>query len=66
MPTTSLQQVLPSSYEEGARLRLAPVFVVVARWSTDQDVIFVTSGVLSTAMTDVELIESVFFTKKNI
>ena len=39
-----LQQVAPDSDEGGAmtaaRLRLAPEIVVVARWSTDLDVIF--------------------------
>ena len=33
-----------------ARLRLAPEIVVVARWSTDLDVIF-TSSVLCTTLT---------------
>ena len=33
-----------------ARLRLAPVLVVVARWSTNIVVIFITYVVLSTAM----------------
>lgn len=32
------------------RLQLAPVLVVVARWSTNMDVISVTPGVLCTAM----------------
>ena len=44
-----LQQVLPGSGEEGAttaaRLRLASVLVVVARWSTDLNVIFIISSV---------------------
>ena len=34
------------------RLRLAPVLVVVARWSIDLVVIFITSCVLYTAMID--------------
>ena len=36
------------------RLRLASVLVVVARWSTDLDVIFIISSVLRTAMTEDE------------
>ena len=54
LPDCLLQQGLPGSDEEGAmtaaRLRLAPVLVVVARWSTDLDVFF-TSGVLCTTLT---------------
>ena len=42
-----------------ARLRLASVLVVVARWSTDLDVIFI-SGVRRTGM-----IEDEFSRKKN-
>ena len=49
-----LQQVVPGPGEGGAmtaaRLRLALVLVVVARWSTDQDVIFIIYGVCCTAM----------------
>jgi hypothetical protein len=44
LPDCLLQQGLPGSDEGGAkmaaRLRLAPVQVVVARWSTDLDVFF--------------------------
>ena len=46
-----------------ARLRLASVLVVVARWSTDLDVIFI-SGVYCTAMIEDGYIES--FSEKNI
>ena len=49
LPDCLLQQVLPGSSERGAmtaaHLRLASVFVVVARWSTDLDVMFIISGV---------------------
>ena len=49
-----LQQGLPSSDEGGvmtaARLRPAPVLIVVARWSMDMDVNF-TSSVLCTTHT---------------
>ena len=52
-----LQQVVPRSGDGGAmmaaRLRLASVLVVVARWSTDLDVIFI-SGVRCTAMIEDE------------
>ena len=48
-----LQQVVPGFGDGGvmmaARLRLASVLVVVTRWSTDLDVIFI-SGVRCTAM----------------
>ena len=48
-----LQQVVPDSGDEwamtAARLRLASVLIVVVRWSTDLDVIFI-SGVRCTAM----------------
>ena len=37
-----------------ARLRLASVLVVAARWSTDLDVIFVISDVRCTAMIEDE------------
>ena len=40
-----------------ARLRLPPVLVVVARWSTDMVVIFITSVVLCTAMIEDENME---------
>ena len=50
LPDCLLQQGLPGSGEgeamTAARLRLAPVLVVVARWSTDMVVIFITSVVL--------------------
>ena len=39
-----------------ARLRLASVLVVVARWSTDLDVIFI-SAICCTAMIEDEYIE---------
>ena len=52
LPDCLLQQVVPDSGDGGvmttARLRLASVLVVVARWSTDLDVIFI-SGVRCTA-----------------
>ena len=45
LPDYLIQQVLPGSDEGGAmtaaRLRFASVLVVVARWSTDLDVIFI-------------------------
>ena len=54
LPDCLLQQCLPGSDEGGAmtaaRLRLAPEIVVVARWSTDLDVIF-TSSVFCTTLT---------------
>ena len=54
LPDCLLQQGLLGFDEEGAktvtRLRLAPVQVVVARWSTDLDIFF-TSGVLCTTLT---------------
>ena len=50
-----LQQVLPSSSDGGvmtaARLWLALVLIVVARWSTDLVVIFVASRFFCTALT---------------
>ena len=53
-----LQQILPGSDEEGAmtaaRLRLASVLVVVARWSTNLDVIFIISGIRCTAIIEDE------------
>ena len=52
------QQGLPSFREGGAmtteRLRLALVFVVVARWSTDMVIIFITSVTLCTVMIENE------------
>ena len=61
LPDCLLQQVVPDSGDGGAmtaaRLRLASMFVVVARWSTDLDVIFI-SGVRCTAMIEDEYIES--------
>ena len=52
IPDCLPQQGLSGSDERGAmtapRLRLALVFVVVARWSTDLVVIFITSSVLCT------------------
>ena len=54
LPDCLLQQVVPDSGDGGvmmaARLRLASVLVVVARWSTDLDVIFI-SNVLCTTLT---------------
>ena len=56
VPDCLLQQGLPDSGDGGAmtaaRLRLAPVLVIVARWSIDLVVIFITSYVLCTAMID--------------
>ena len=53
-----LYKVLPNSSDGGAmtttRLWLASVLVVVARWSTDLDVIFIISGVRCTAMIEDE------------
>ena len=37
-----------------ARLRLASVFVVVARWSEEQFVIFITCGIIYTFVDDVD------------
>ena len=58
LPDCLLQQVVPDSGEEGAmtaaRLRLASVLVVVARWSTDLDVIFIISSARCTAMIEDE------------
>ena len=49
---------MPDSGEGGvmtaARLRLVSVIVVVARWSTDLDVIFIISSVCCTAMIEDE------------
>jgi hypothetical protein len=51
-----LRQALPGSGDGGARtsarLRLASVFVVVARWSKDLLVIFITFGSVCTAIDD--------------
>ena len=56
LPDCLLQQGLPGSGEGGAmtaaRLWLALVLVVVARWSTDLDVIFVISSVRCTMVED--------------
>ena len=58
LPDCLLQQVVPDSGEGGvmtvARLRLASVIVVVARWSTDLDVIFIISSVRCTAIIEDE------------
>ena len=49
-----LRQDLPGSSEEGvrtaARLRLASLIVVIARWSKDLFVIFITFGILYTVV----------------
>ena len=54
LPDCLLQQDSPDSDHGGvmaaARLRLALVFVVVARWSSDLDVIFIASDVLCTTL----------------
>ena len=54
LPDCLLQQVVPGSGDGGAmtaaRLRLASVLVVVARWSTDLDVIFIISRLRCTTM----------------
>ena len=47
-----------------ARLQLALVLVVVARWSTDLDVVFIISSVRCTIMIENEEIES-FLCKNN-
>jgi hypothetical protein len=51
-----LRQALPDSGDGGARtearLRLALVFVVVARWSSDLFVIFITFGTLCIVVDD--------------
>ena len=58
LPDCLLQQVVPDSGDGGAmtaaRLRLASVLVVVARWSTDLDVIFIISSVRCTTMIEDE------------
>ena len=57
LPDCLLQQVVPGSGDGGtmtaARLRLASVLVVVARWFTDLDVIFI-SGIRCIAMIEDE------------
>ena len=57
LPDCLLQQVVPGSGDGGAmtaaRLRLTSVFVVVARWSTNLDVIFI-FGIRCTAMLEDE------------
>ena len=56
LPDRLLKQGLPGSGDGGAmtaaHLRLALVLVVIARWSIDLVVIFITSCVLCTAMID--------------
>ena len=58
LPDCLLQQGLPGSGEGGAmtaaRLRPASVLVVVVRWSTDLDVIFIISSVRCTTMIEEE------------
>ena len=58
LPDGLIQQVVPDSGKGGAmtaaRLRLASVLVVPARWFTDQDVIFLFFGVCFTAMIEDE------------
>ena len=58
LPDCLLQQGLPGFGEGGAmtaaRLRLASVLVVVARWFTDLDVIFIISSVRCTIMIEDE------------
>ena len=58
LPDCLLQQGLPGSGKGGAmtaaRLRLASVLVVVARWSTDLDVIFIISTARCTTMIEDE------------
>lgn len=57
LPDCLLQQVVPGSGDRGAmtaaRLRLASVLVVVARWFTNLDVIFI-SGIRCTVMIEDE------------
>ena len=68
LPDCLLQQGLPDSSEGGAiaaaRLRLVPVLVVVARWSTDLDVIFITSCILCIVLTVDEWIGGFLAKKK--
>jgi hypothetical protein len=56
LPVCLLRQALPGSGDGGARtaarLRLALVFVVVARWSNDLFVFFITFRTLCTAVDD--------------
>jgi hypothetical protein len=56
LPVCLLQQALPGHGDRGvrtaARLRLALVYVVVARWSSDLIVIFITFEILCTAVDD--------------
>ena len=58
LPDCLLQQVVPDSGDGGAmtaaRLRLASVLVVVARWSTNLGVIFIISSIRCTAMIEDE------------
>ena len=58
LPDCLLQQCLPGSVEGGAmtaaRLRLASVLVVIARWSTNLDVIFIICSIHCTTMIEDE------------
>ena len=58
LPDCLLQQLLPGSDEKeamtAARLRLDSMLVVVARWSTDLDIIFIISVVHCVAMVEEE------------
>ena len=58
LPDCLLQQVVPDSGDGGAmtaaHLRLASVLVVVVRWSTNLNVIFIISSVRCTAMIEDE------------
>ena len=58
LPDSLLQQVVPGSGDGGAmtaaRLRLASVLVVIARWFMNLDVIFIISGVHCTVMIEDE------------
>ena len=58
LPDSLLQQVVSGSGEGGAmtaaRLRLASVLVVIARWFMNLDVIFIISGVHCTVMIEDE------------
>ena len=58
LPNCLLQQVVPGSGKGGAmtaaRLRLASVFIVVARWFRNLDVIFIISDVRCTVIMEDE------------
>lgn len=58
LPDCLLQQVVTDSGDGGAmtaaRLRLASVLVVVARWSTDLGVVFIISGIRCTIVIEDE------------